>query len=67
MRNEIRRFTLDYKGLQYKTVWTEYPDIAATCQSLNIPPTGKWPDGSPMYTLPALVGYISPTRSLVVG
>ena len=49
------RFTLDFKGLPYKTVWVEYPDIRRTCQEMNISPTGTWPDGTPMYTLPALV------------
>ncbi|TFK84411.1 hypothetical protein K466DRAFT_588954 [Polyporus arcularius HHB13444] len=48
------RFSLNYKGLPFKTVWVEYPDIARTCKELGIGPTGTWPDGSPMYTLPAI-------------
>ncbi|KAI0720040.1 hypothetical protein C8T65DRAFT_634658 [Cerioporus squamosus] len=48
------RFCLNYKGLPFKTVWVEYPDIARTCKELGVGPTGTWPDGSPMYTLPAI-------------
>ena len=51
----VFRFTLEYKGLPYTTVWLDLPDIAPTLQELNIAPTGKWQDGSPMYTLPAIV------------
>ena len=35
-------------------MWVEYPDIAKTCKELGVGPTGIWPDGSPMYTLPAI-------------
>ncbi|KAI8990692.1 hypothetical protein BD414DRAFT_484497 [Trametes punicea] len=48
------RFTLNVKGLPYKTVWVEYPDIARTCQELGVGPTGTWPDGEPQYTLPMI-------------
>ncbi|KAI0640076.1 hypothetical protein C8Q77DRAFT_1045841 [Trametes polyzona] len=48
------RFTLNLKGLPYKTVWVEYPDIARTAQDLGVGPTGTWPDGTPMYTLPMI-------------
>ncbi|KAI0334079.1 hypothetical protein GY45DRAFT_1296000 [Cubamyces sp. BRFM 1775] len=48
------KLTLNYKRLQYETVWVEYPLIARTCQELNVAPTGSWPDGSPQYTLPMI-------------
>ncbi|KAI0366495.1 hypothetical protein BV20DRAFT_971836 [Pilatotrama ljubarskyi] len=48
------RYALNYKRIPYKTAWVEYPDIAHTCQSIGIGPTGTWPDGTPMYTLPAI-------------
>jgi len=54
----IHRYSLNYKGLPYKTVWLEYPDVASTLQSVGIPPTPGMPpkpDGSPYYTLPAIV------------
>ncbi|EPQ61228.1 hypothetical protein GLOTRDRAFT_109364 [Gloeophyllum trabeum ATCC 11539] len=48
------RFALEFKGLPYKTVWIEYPDVAAHCQKIGAKPTGKWPDGTPLYTLPVI-------------
>ncbi|KAI0357095.1 hypothetical protein OH77DRAFT_1494961 [Trametes cingulata] len=48
------RYALNYKRIPYTTTWVEYPDIARTCQSIGAGPTGTWPDGSPMYTLPAI-------------
>jgi glutathione S-transferase len=33
----------------------EYPDIESTLKAAGIPPTSQWPDGRPMYTLPAIV------------
>jgi glutathione S-transferase len=49
------RLCLNYKGLQYRTVWLEFPDIAATCKELGIPPTSTLSDGQPYYTVPAIV------------
>ncbi|KAH9923934.1 uncharacterized protein BXZ73DRAFT_50680 [Epithele typhae] len=48
------RFCLNAKGLPYKTIWVEFPDIEAVCTQIGAAPTGKQPDGSPMYTLPVL-------------
>ncbi|KZT11967.1 uncharacterized protein LAESUDRAFT_670156 [Laetiporus sulphureus 93-53] len=48
------RFALNYKGLPYKTVWVEYPDVAGVCNEIGASPTDTWPDGSPWYTLPAI-------------
>ncbi|KAF8798616.1 hypothetical protein BYT27DRAFT_7177613 [Phlegmacium glaucopus] len=48
------RFTLNYKGIPYRTEWIEYPDIEPHCKTLGINPTGKKPNGNPHYTLPAI-------------
>jgi glutathione S-transferase len=48
------RFILNYKGIPHRTEWIEYPDIEPHSKSLGIKPTGKKPDGSPFYTLPAI-------------
>lgn len=48
------RLALKFKGLPFKTVWVEYPDIASECKKIGAPPTRCTPDGSPMYTLPAI-------------
>ncbi|KAF5341609.1 hypothetical protein D9758_014084 [Tetrapyrgos nigripes] len=51
----LRRFSLSYKKLPYNVVWIEYPEVEPTLKALGIAPTTKKPDGSPMYTLPAIV------------
>lgn len=48
-----RRYTLNYKGLPYKTIWIEYPDIANLCKEIGAEPTAIRPDG-PHYTLPVI-------------
>jgi len=48
------RFSLNYKGIPYKTEWVEYPDIEPHAKKHGIPPTTKKSDGSPFYTLPAI-------------
>ena len=49
------RYTLNYKGLAYKTVWVEYPDIKEVSLKLGASATGTNPlDGSPFYTLPMI-------------
>jgi glutathione S-transferase len=45
---------LNYKGIPHRTEWVEYPDIEPLSKSLGIKPTGKKPDGTPFYTLPAI-------------
>ncbi|THU90805.1 hypothetical protein K435DRAFT_249049 [Dendrothele bispora CBS 962.96] len=51
------RYSLNYKGIPYKTIWVEYPDVASTLKAAGIAPhpTTRKPDGSPMYTLPVIV------------
>ncbi|KAG2012962.1 hypothetical protein CC2G_009908 [Coprinopsis cinerea AmutBmut pab1-1] len=48
------RYTLNFKGLPYKTEWVEYPDIAALYQKNNVPAPAKQSDGSPYYSLPLI-------------
>ncbi|CDO76080.1 hypothetical protein BN946_scf184649.g6 [Trametes cinnabarina] len=48
------RYCLNIKGLPYKTVWVEYPDIEAVSRKIGAAPTEKKADGSPKYTLPAI-------------
>ncbi|KAI0647968.1 hypothetical protein C8Q79DRAFT_925005 [Trametes meyenii] len=48
------RYSLNYKCLPYKTVWVEYLDIATVLRKIGALPTMKNPDGSPLYTLPAI-------------
>ena len=45
---------MNYKNIPYRTEWIEYPDIEPLSQKLGIKPTGKKPDGTPFYTLPAI-------------
>ncbi|THV04418.1 hypothetical protein K435DRAFT_961889 [Dendrothele bispora CBS 962.96] len=49
------RYSLNYKGLPYKTTWLEYPDVEPILKAAGIAPTSTKPDGSPLYTLPAIV------------
>jgi len=52
---QIHRLALNYKQLNYETKWVETTDIESVCKSLGIPPTSALPDGTPKYTLPALI------------
>jgi glutathione S-transferase len=59
------RLALNYKKLTYVTRWVETSDIASVCKSLGLPPTSTLPDGTPKYTLPALIdNTISPPALL---
>ncbi|KAH6893701.1 hypothetical protein BKA70DRAFT_1389589 [Coprinopsis sp. MPI-PUGE-AT-0042] len=49
------RFCLAYKGLEHRTEWVEFPDVAAVCKEKGIGATGSWKDGSPYYSLPAII------------
>lgn len=49
------RMVLNFKGIDYKTEWIEYPDLAPTFKSFGLPPndpngTGYFMD----YTAPAI-------------
>ncbi|KAF8521807.1 hypothetical protein JB92DRAFT_2889328 [Gautieria morchelliformis] len=58
------RYALNYKGVPYKTIWLEYPEIEPTMRSIGAAPTTKKPDGSPLYTLPVIV---DPSRTAPSG
>lgn len=47
------RYALNFKGLPFKTEWTEYPDIANLAKLLGAKPTGT-KFGQPWYTLPII-------------
>ncbi|ESK98219.1 hypothetical protein Moror_266 [Moniliophthora roreri MCA 2997] len=48
------RYALNYKGLPYKTIWVEFPDIEAKYKEIGATPVDKKADGSPYYTVPIL-------------
>ena len=50
----VDRITLNYKGIPYKTEWLEFQEIEEKCKEMGIPPGGNRPDGSDIYTLPAI-------------
>lgn len=50
----FHRYALNIKGLKYKTEWVEWPDIEPVLKKLGATPTGKKPDGSGSYTVPAI-------------
>ncbi|KAK2464960.1 hypothetical protein APHAL10511_003036 [Amanita phalloides] len=46
------RYTLNYKGLPFRTERLQYVDIEKTCKEKGIPPSN--PDGEIKYTLPSI-------------
>ncbi|KAK3329231.1 putative glutathione S-transferase [Apodospora peruviana] len=58
------RFVLNYKGLDYKTQWVEYPDIKPTLEN-HVPPPGE----GNVYTVPSIVtpegNYIMDSNNIV--
>ncbi|KAI9058483.1 glutathione transferase FuA class [Trametes sanguinea] len=57
------RYCLNIKGLPYKTIWVEYPDIEAVCRKIGASAAQQRADGSPYYTLPVI--YDPNTKSAV--
>ena len=49
---DVRRLSLAYKGLPYKSAWIEFPDIPSTCKKLGVAHTGLSASGEPAYTVP---------------
>jgi glutathione S-transferase len=58
------RYALNFKRVPYKTTWVPLPDISAVRTPLNIPPSRKFADGSPYYTLPMIT---DPSTNRTVG
>ncbi|KAJ6530958.1 hypothetical protein DFH09DRAFT_1183768 [Mycena vulgaris] len=48
------RYALNYKGIAYKTVWLEYPEIEPLSKEIGAAPTSNKRDGRPHYTLPMI-------------
>ncbi|KAI0754890.1 hypothetical protein C8Q80DRAFT_1141673 [Daedaleopsis nitida] len=48
------RYCLNIKGIPYKTVWVEYPDIAGLCKKIGATCTSTKADGTSHFTLPAI-------------
>ncbi|KAF4613743.1 hypothetical protein D9613_008017 [Agrocybe pediades] len=48
------RFSLNYKGIPYKTEWIGVDEIQSRFKELGFNPTRKFADGSDMYTVPAI-------------
>ncbi|KII86910.1 hypothetical protein PLICRDRAFT_43593 [Plicaturopsis crispa FD-325 SS-3] len=48
------RYALNYKGIPYRTVWVEYPEIESLCTRIGAPPTSVNDNGHPSYTLPVI-------------
>ncbi|KAJ7904991.1 hypothetical protein B0H13DRAFT_2274571 [Mycena leptocephala] len=48
------RYALNFKGLAYKTVWIEYPDIMDLCKLIGAEPTMIRKNGTPYYSLPVI-------------
>lgn len=46
-------YALNFKGLPYKTVWVEFPDIEAVAKEIGAKAIYE-SDGAPLYTLPML-------------
>ncbi|KZP05298.1 hypothetical protein FIBSPDRAFT_940540 [Athelia psychrophila] len=65
------RLALNIKGLPYKTVWVEYPDIERVCKEIGAKPTDTKKSGAPLYTLPVIHDHAtnasSPTQPLSHG
>ncbi|THU85873.1 hypothetical protein K435DRAFT_868862 [Dendrothele bispora CBS 962.96] len=56
------RYTLNFKGIPFKTVWVEYPDIEKTLKDLGIAASATILDGkTPHYTLPAIYDPVTKT------
>lgn len=57
---------LNHKKLAFQERWVLTTQIEATCRALGIGPTGRKPDGSAHYTLPALIDRTDPTRHIAL-
>ncbi|KAF8524615.1 hypothetical protein BU17DRAFT_63175 [Hysterangium stoloniferum] len=48
------RYALSFKGVEFQTVWLEYPEMEPTMRRIGAAPTGSRPDGSPFFTIPVI-------------
>ncbi|KAL0577134.1 hypothetical protein V5O48_004848 [Marasmius crinis-equi] len=48
------RYILNYKGIPYKHVLLELPEVESVCKDIGASPTETKPDGSPFYTVPVI-------------
>ncbi|KAG6908593.1 hypothetical protein DXG01_003996 [Tephrocybe rancida] len=48
------RYSLNFKGLPFETVWVEYPDIASLSKEMGFLPTPRADSDNPYYSLPAI-------------
>lgn len=48
------RYCLNIKGIPYRTVWVEAPDIRPISERVGAAPTSRNPDGTPLYTVPMI-------------
>ncbi|KAF8841520.1 hypothetical protein BDN67DRAFT_967105 [Paxillus ammoniavirescens] len=51
------RLILNYKKLRYQTCWVEVADIETICKARGIPHSTVKPDGTPKFTLPAIIDH----------
>lgn len=58
----VLRLALNYKKLSYRTQWIPTTDIEKVTKPLGIRPTGVKPNGSPHWTLPAIVDRTDPSH-----
>ncbi|KAI0782748.1 hypothetical protein C8Q75DRAFT_495202 [Abortiporus biennis] len=56
------RLVLNFKGLAYTTQFVEIIDLESTLKPLGVPPTGTKADGSPHYTVPAIIDATDSTK-----
>lgn len=55
-----QRYALNIKGLTYRTIWVEFPDIEAVAKQINAKALYER-DGAPLYTLPMLFDHTTST------
>ena len=48
------RYCLNYKGVSYKTEWTDFIEIEGVYKKLGLPPSGQKANGCPIYLLPVI-------------
>ncbi|KAF9240035.1 hypothetical protein BU15DRAFT_46116 [Melanogaster broomeanus] len=51
------RLIMNYKKLRYQTCWVEISDIETVCKARGIPHSSLKPDGTPKFTLPAIIDH----------